>query len=96
MRDKRLTRSTSNRILGGVAAGVAEYFDLDPTLVRVLWVVAVIFAGFGVLAYVILWVFLPEDHAGGSYALAIAEERYARGDITAEEFRSLKEDLQAR
>lgn len=58
---RRLTRS-HNRMLGGVCAGIAEYFNLDPTAVRVGYVLlSVLFAGFpGVLAYVILWLVIPE------------------------------------
>ena len=45
---RRLERDTSNRMIAGVASGVANYFNLDPTIVRVLWVAAVLFGGFGV------------------------------------------------
>ena len=58
---KRLMRSRTDRKLGGVAAGLAEYFDLDPTLVRLLWVLLFFFGGTGLLAYVILWIVLPEE-----------------------------------
>ena len=59
-RRARLTRSP-NRMIGGVAAGLAEYLDIDPVLVRVLWVVAGIFgAPFGLIAYVVLWVIMPQ------------------------------------
>jgi phage shock protein PspC (stress-responsive transcriptional regulator) len=56
---KRLTRSTTNKKIAGVCGGLAEYFDLDPTLVRVVWLLLVLFAGTGVLAYLILWIALP-------------------------------------
>lgn len=56
---KRLMRSSTDKKLGGVCAGVADYFDLDPTLVRVLWLVAFFFAGTGGLLYLILWIVLP-------------------------------------
>jgi phage shock protein PspC (stress-responsive transcriptional regulator) len=52
---KRLTRSCRDKKIAGVCAGLAEYFDLDPTLVRVLWLLA----GTGFLVYVILWIVLP-------------------------------------
>ena len=45
--------------IAGVCGGLAEYFDLDPTLVRVLWLLLVFFAGTGVLAYLVLWIALP-------------------------------------
>jgi phage shock protein C len=56
---KRLTRSSRDKKIAGVCAGIAEYFDLDPTLVRVLWLIAIFFGGTGFLLYVILWIVLP-------------------------------------
>jgi phage shock protein C len=58
---RKLRRSKDNRMVAGVAAGVAEYFDLDPTVVRLVWVLMVIFAGFGVLLYLIMWIVVPEE-----------------------------------
>lgn len=97
---RRLTRSTTDRKIAGVAGGIAEYLGIDPTVVRVLWVLAVIAGGFGVLAYVILWIVLPEGAQGElprgpSSAVQIAEERYARGEITADELTRIKQDLHA-
>lgn len=59
---KKLTRNTSNSVLGGVCAGVAQYLDLDPTLIRVLTVLATIL-GFGslVLVYLLMWLIVPAD-----------------------------------
>jgi phage shock protein C len=56
---KRLMRSSRDKKLGGVCAGLADYFDLDPTIVRVVWLLAVLLGGTGFLAYVILWIVLP-------------------------------------
>jgi phage shock protein C len=56
---KRLMRSSTDKKLGGVCAGLADYFDLDPTIVRVVWLLAVLFGGVGFLLYVILWIVLP-------------------------------------
>jgi len=56
---KRLMRSSRDKKIGGVCAGLAEYFDLDPTLVRVIWLLAVFFAGTGLFIYLILWIVLP-------------------------------------
>ncbi len=92
----RLVRSRSDRVIAGVAGGLAHHFDVDPTLVRVLWVLAVVVGGFGVLAYVILWVVLPSGDTTDprpSAAIAVAEERYARGEITSEELARIREDL---
>ncbi len=57
---KRLFRSKANRKLGGVCGGIAEYFALDPTLIRVLWAVAILFGGAGLIAYIICWIMIPE------------------------------------
>lgn len=55
----RLMRSSVDKKVGGVCAGLAEYFDLDSTVVRLCWLLAVLFAGCGILAYIILWIVLP-------------------------------------
>ena len=62
---KRLFRSTRDKKLGGVCGGLAEYFDIDPTLVRLLWAfVSLASIGCGVLAYFIAWIIIPEDNGG--------------------------------
>lgn len=58
---KRLTRSSTDRRLAGVCAGIAEYFDLDPTLVRVGWVFFSLLGGSGLLAYIICAIIIPEE-----------------------------------
>jgi len=60
-RRKPLSRSRTNRKIAGVCAGFAEYLDLDPTLIRILWVMLVIFGGCGLLAYLIAWIIMPEE-----------------------------------
>ena len=64
-REKKLTRSTSDKVVAGVLGGVAEYFGFDITLVRLLFVLAAIFsAAFpGLLIYIIMWVVMPVDSA---------------------------------
>jgi phage shock protein C len=63
---KRLMRSSRDKKLGGVCAGLADYFDLDPTIVRIVWLLAVLFAGTGLLVYLILWLVLPLAPAGAA------------------------------
>ena len=58
---KRLYRSRTERQLGGVAGGLAQYFSIDPSLVRLLWVIVGLWAGFGLLAYIIAWIIIPEE-----------------------------------
>ena len=59
---RQLLRSRTDRRIGGVCGGIAEYFALDPTLVRVAWVILAIVPGaivFGVMAYLIAWFVVP-------------------------------------
>jgi len=57
---KKLYRSVTDKMIGGVCGGLAEYFDVDPVIVRLIFVLAVIFGGSGILAYIILWIIIPE------------------------------------
>lgn len=60
---KRLMRSVRDAKLGGVCAGVADYFELDVTLIRVVWLLLA-FTGTGVIAYLVCWIVMPEMPAG--------------------------------
>ena len=57
---KRLYRSITNKIIGGVCGGLGEYFDVDPVLVRVITVLLFLATGFGILAYIIAWIIIPK------------------------------------
>lgn len=99
MHGAQLTRSVSDRKIAGVCGGIGHYFGIDPTLVRIGFVLAGLM-GFGALAYVVLWIVLPRGDPGsapvrfrGSPAIRIAEERYARGEISAEELARIRDDL---
>jgi phage shock protein C len=100
MQTRQLTRSETNRRIAGVCGGIAEYFGIDPLLVRIGFLVAALM-GWGVLVYVVLWIVLPKGQPSGSPpppgrvspAVRIAEERYARGEISAEELHQLRGDL---
>jgi phage shock protein C len=103
MNGRQLTRSQTNKRIAGVCGGIAEYFDIDPTLVRVAFVVAALLGGPGVLLYIVLWIVLPKGPVGatppymmGRHLAApvrIAEERFARGEISAEELHQIRTDL---
>ena len=59
--EKRLRRSSTDSIIAGVCGGIAEYFDIDPVAVRVAYVLLTLFTAFsGVLAYIILWIVMPQ------------------------------------
>ncbi|MFH1473819.1 MAG: PspC domain-containing protein [Candidatus Aenigmatarchaeota archaeon] len=58
---KRLYRSGKNKILGGVCGGLADYFNVDPTIVRILWIIFGLAYGSGLLAYLIAWIIIPRN-----------------------------------
>ncbi len=58
-KNKRLYRSAKNKVFGGVAGGIAEYFDIDPIIIRLLFVVIAFAGGGGAVVYLILWIALP-------------------------------------
>jgi phage shock protein C len=91
--DTRLTRSETDRVVAGVAGGIARRFGLNSTLVRLAWVLSVFFGGFGILVYAILWIALPKRPAQIP-AIRVAEERYARGEISSAELERIRSDLQ--
>lgn len=57
--EKKLYRSATNRKFAGVCGGLGEYFNVDPTLIRIIFVVAFFFAGVGILPYIILMLVMP-------------------------------------
>lgn len=57
---KRLTRPKNNKVIAGVCAGIANCFNVDPVLVRIIWLVLLLFFGIGLFAYLLLWVVMPE------------------------------------
>jgi phage shock protein C len=59
MEPKRLLRSNVNKAIAGVCGGIAEYFVIDPVLVRILFVLTAIF-GAGFIVYLVLWIMMPE------------------------------------
>ncbi|MBR4030219.1 MAG: PspC domain-containing protein [Clostridia bacterium] len=58
---KRLYRSATDKKLCGVCAGVAEYFEIDPTIIRLAWVVFTLLGGSGILAYIIAAIVMPSE-----------------------------------
>lgn len=66
--NKKLYRSQSNVMLGGVCAGLGDYLGIDPTLVRLIFVVMFLTASFGFWLYVILWIIVPQEPVGSGQA----------------------------
>ena len=68
----QLTRSASDRMIGGVCGGLARYFGIDSAIVRLIFVIAVL-SGISPLVYVVLWIVMPEEQAATSATSALAE-----------------------
>jgi phage shock protein C len=60
---KQLSRSETNKMIAGVCGGLAEYFNIDPTIVRLLFVLILLFGGQSILVYIILWIVIPTESA---------------------------------
>ncbi len=88
--EKRLYRSRKWRVFGGVAGGLAEYFGLDPVLMRVIFVLITLFSGIGILLYIILWIVILE--VPFEIAYQIKPEDKATKDGSNETFQSHVED----
>jgi phage shock protein C len=103
MDGRQLTKSQTNKRIAGVCGGIAEYFSIDPTLVRVAFVIGAIVAAPAVIVlYGVLWIVLPEGekgvpvtahHRAPVSAIRIAEDRFARGEIDADELAQIRADL---
>lgn len=83
---ERLTRSKSDRILGGVCGGLGDYFDIDPTLIRLGFVAALLFGGSGPIIYLIAWLIIPSEgdiqevEEGSEMDSKSVEERFSGDD----------------
>lgn len=94
-RPRRLYRDIDNRILGGVCSGLAAFFNIDVTIVRILAVILALFGGGGLLIYIILWIFVPS-------AITTAQKLEMKGEpvtiknigkAVKEEFEQVKKNL---
>jgi len=63
METKKLYRKSSESVIGGVCAGLGDYFNVDKVLIRLIWSLSIVFAGVGLLAYLIAWIVIPVDTA---------------------------------
>lgn len=59
---KKIYRSKKNRIIGGVCGGIGEFFNVDPTLIRLFWAFSILWGGFGIFAYILAWIIIPEKN----------------------------------
>ena len=71
---QKLYRSRDERMIGGVCGGLGEFFDIDPTLIRLLFVLLTIFGGSGVLVYLVMLLIVPEEPLEGTSSLPVQEQ----------------------
>lgn len=71
---KRLYRSRNERMLAGVCGGIGEYFDIDPTVIRILFVLFALVIGGGILLYIILLIIMPLEPDSSMGAVEVVEQ----------------------
>ena len=57
---KKLYRSSKNKVLAGVCGGIGEYLDVDPVIIRLLWLLFALGMGTGIIVYIIAWLIIPK------------------------------------
>ena len=81
--DKRLQRSRRDRVLAGACGGLGDYVNVDPVIVRVIFVLLALADGFGVILYIVLWIVVPQQGRAGA----------PTGDVVRENIEGIGEDL---
>jgi len=61
MERKKITRSNTDYLIAGVCGGLAKYFEIDPIIVRLAWVLVILAGGAGIIAYIVAWIIIPEE-----------------------------------
>jgi phage shock protein C len=84
METKRITRSRTDRVVAGVAGGLAAYFGIDPLIIRIALIVLTLINGFGAVLYLVLWLIVPNE---GSLAegRSTVQEAFAEMQLMVEE-----------
>ncbi len=72
---KKLYRSTTDRWVAGICGGIGEYLEIDPNVIRAIWVIITVLTGFlpGIIVYILLWIILPEQGQARPVAAPPAE-----------------------
>jgi phage shock protein PspC (stress-responsive transcriptional regulator) len=77
---KKLMRNPDNQIIAGVSSGLAAYFNTDPLIVRLLFALTLLFGGFGIFLYIVLWIIMPEAKTA-TEKLQMSGERITLGSV---------------
>ena len=84
---KKLYRSEKDSMIAGVCGGIAEYFDVDSTLVRLLTVIFVLLGGAGVVAYIIAWIIIPKNPG------QVSDDKFDKGEESKEKVKKEAEEV---
>lgn len=88
--DRRLFRQRSNRMIAGICGGLGEYLAIDPTFVRIFFVLLALINGIGVLIYFLMWIIVPPEDAA---SISLREAARTGADEIAEQARTMGADL---
>jgi len=77
MQTRKIYRSNADCVFAGVCGGLGEYFNIDPVIVRIIWVVVTLMGGAGILAYIIAWLVIPKQNDG------VVEQKNSKGCLYA-------------
>lgn len=97
---KKLRRSETDRVLAGVAGGLGKYLELDPTLIRILFILMAVFGGSGILIYLVLWLVIPSESddqkTSEEYMKGNVEEMKQKAYTMGESFRTSTKDTDSK
>jgi phage shock protein C len=71
---KKLYRKDKEKMIGGVCAGIADYLNIDPVIIRIIFIIALLTEGFGLIIYIILWIILPSKDSKKGKSNEVVEE----------------------
>ena len=58
---KKLMRSTTDKTIAGICGGLGKYFNIDPVILRLIFLLSIFFGGLGLIVYIVMWLVVPED-----------------------------------
>lgn len=88
---KKLYRNKKDRVIAGVCSGVGDYFEIDPVIIRIVWLLLIFTGGIGLLAYILAWIIVPARSNSESYSEAEKTKQDSNKDSQVEkEDRSTK------
>jgi phage shock protein PspC (stress-responsive transcriptional regulator) len=86
MEQKTLRRSATNQVIAGVCGGIGEYFNIDPTLVRVIFIILALASGSGLILYIILWIIIPGPTTTSTNSQDVMKENLSEMEQKIEQF----------